>query len=373
MTEKKPFQCPECDVAGTYLHNLVTHWYGAHYRHGSEQEQEALENRLIETVNGLPKEVKEKHGYDLGEKARKQIKERDKSVAKDLDGEVPISEFEVADAEPAMDSSEAGEDARYNLKRFLDPEHLGCREERHFAFVLAAQLAAKGADGAVGAEILRKLAGSKSAQAESIEILDVIYEVTIMRDLWCPTKEQREEVQSRLYAFLKSKRDALSSSDNDSANGLSALIEEALEPKDKDESPFSSSAPKLVRWMMKAKPDIGVVWRERGANEKVYLSFLECKFLSAIGRYGASTEQTAIQKLILEFLCSDPDPNKGHGLGITWPDHHGAPVRVIGAGVHLVQFTHDNFPTAKLSGADKNKSHCEIRIEDLLNGKAPVM
>lgn len=58
-----------------------------------------------------------------------------------------------------------------------------------------------------------------------------------------------------------------------------------------------------MKYMMNAKPDIAIIYRE-GVGETKKLLFLECKFESGESNYG-KREQTEIQYMIADFLCNE--------------------------------------------------------------------
>lgn len=60
-----------------------------------------------------------------------------------------------------------------------------------------------------------------------------------------------------------------------------------------------------AKWMMNAKPDIGVIIENNG---RYTLSFIECKYLSNEDRYKKCTTlltQTELQGKILDFICNN--------------------------------------------------------------------
>jgi hypothetical protein len=125
-------------------------------------------------------------------------------------------------------------------------------------------------------------------------VVDVFYEATILRDFWSP-RANRVEFTQRLIRFAKSRF----------PNGSKNLSEKSASTY------FPSTiadAPPQLSWMMRAKPDLAIVSK---SSTKVFLTFLECKYLSPESRYSdanstVSMKQLELQKHVLDFICGPP-------------------------------------------------------------------
>jgi hypothetical protein len=319
--------CPEsrrrdCCSASTITgaHRLFTHWYGAHYRHQGEQERLQRRRDLEQlreqdsSVGRSAAEILER--LELHEANEELIEEaRDIDIAEKSDGD-----------EASNRGRSIGANGRYQLGRFLDPDAPVCREERQLAHLLGGLLSHKGE---AGDRFLQALKNTDVDSEIYDEVVDVFYEATILRDFWSP-KANRIEFTQRLIRFAKSRF----------PNGSKNLSEESAGTY------FPSTiadAPPQLSWMMRAKPDLAIVSK---SGTKVFLTFLECKYLSPESRYSdaksrVSMKQLELQKHVLDFICGPPSAEgvpEDAALAMVYGDDDEA-ARVQEGGVIKVTFT----------------------------------
>lgn len=297
------YDCPHdpCDVRGIHgAHRLFTHWFGAHYRKETEETRRNNRQRL-EKLSGdyavnVPSLILERlHEYEDG------IPDED------------TNDIAVAETERGPHGIVSDPDGPYRIDRFLNPKQPLCREERHYAHLLASRL--RGPDADRG--LLERL-GIKGT------VLEVIFEVTLMRDFWAAQNDEgRDQFTKKLKKYVKKQLDGPESRD--------------LSVASHGRFPAAHDSHPLVRWMMRAKPDIGILWEPATEPRRPTLTFLECKYLSKPSRYredGFSREQVEVQQSILKFLCDELPLKNGSTEEAGLPVHAG--------GVVLVEFVADS-------------------------------
>ena len=210
----------------------------------------------------------------------------------------------------------------YHLEDYLCSGNPVCREERQYALFLANCLKMNNSN-----NICRLIMGDS-------KIIDVFYEATFLRDYWYRDKEM---INEKLWKYV-----------NKNVNDAQSEIYQNTE-RHPNYWGIEMKNP-VVMWMMNAKPDIAVLWEN---GQGVYLSFIECKYLSDLGEYTYTNNdkeivktQLKIQEYILDFLCNELKllySNKSVNYG----------------SVKIVRFVANN----KKKGDDE----IEIMINDLLN------
>lgn len=167
-------------------------------------------------------------------------------------------------------------DKSFIINDYLRRENPICREERQFALFLFNRLK----------ENNRKIMNYLDIQGE---IVDVFFEVTLMRDYWHTDK----------VCFNQLLKDYIEV--NFCKNGDFCEIGD----NKKVHIRKWKKSHAYGKWMMNAKPDIGLINRVDG---KYYLHFIECKYLSNESIYKCAEDgdgnQIKTQKDILDFLCN---------------------------------------------------------------------
>ncbi len=260
-TKNENARCPidGCGVPCTDDYRMSVHIKGAHLKNGSELTEEFIK----QIQKGLEKDFS------------KRLLER-------LETNEP--EVTVADEVTVEDDKSAVPEENYDLKRYLNDAPYICREERQFAFYLAGKIK----EGFYAQKIF-------GCDKKDIEILDVFYEVAIMRDF---LHEYGKIFNNKYIPYLHKK-----------LKQLNIATTEYTLPKEEDPERIKHAnhwtAPHpLAQWMMNAKPDIAVLYKKK---EKLYLMFIECKYTSGQDTYkknGFTLKQVETQELILEFICN---------------------------------------------------------------------
>ena len=273
----KTFNCPYegCRVHNINgVHRLFTHWYGSHYRHESSEKRKGIRDELVQKAEAIDTNV--------FAAILERLQEHENGIRDEESNDIDIA----ADQKPSIDEDQDG----YVINQFLDPKKPLCREERHYAHLLASRLRYP-----VGDNALKKALGIDGT------VLEVMYEATLMRDFWAARDTHgRDEFTKALRQYVKVFLDR------------SKKLETYSERYDWDKVsvpgrfPVADDSHPLVRWMMRAKPDIGILWLPTNRPEEPTLTFLECKYRSPLSNYqenSYSMRQDCVQECILEFLC----------------------------------------------------------------------
>lgn len=162
-----------------------------------------------------------------------------------------------AEDERILAGTDISQQGSWDLSAWLAGGIPICREERQYAHMLAAKLAAC-----------------------KPPVEQIYFEPSFMRDLF---RQNREDFLRQLYQHPFC----------------------TTETTDYHRHPnHNPDASVRARWMMNAKPDIGLLLNVDG---EYTLHFIECKYLSPEDRYrdrnGTYTSQTELQGEILSFLC----------------------------------------------------------------------
>ena len=255
ITQEK-FKCPakNCDIEVEGLHRLIRHFRGTHIK---EKDSKAIKEALTAIENSYEDVVRE-------------------VLLKEFSEYGP--EMDVADEEKIDVRKCDGVDDEFIVNKYLN--NTICREERQYALFLASGLKRNNS-------ALKDMLGLSTC-----EILEIFYEATLMRDYWCRNRVAFNEL---LRDFSEDKKKIGSEI---GSNG-----------KEKNHANYWKRKHPLACWMMNAKPDIAVIYREKDKKEPT-LSFIECKYLSRVDNYyynegenGFKYSQVELQELILEFLC----------------------------------------------------------------------
>ncbi len=191
---------------------------------------------------------------------------------------------------------------KYDIKSFIEDDHSICREERQYAVFLYAILRKyKKFTQREGKEYVEKIFEACGLKGDKIEIENVFYEATFMRDFFARIREDGEDsFNSKLIGYLyKENPDTIKSWEIEERNLGRWLA--GCRDKLKEKGPKID--PQKLQYMMNAKPDIAVIYHEGGKRK---LLFLECKFESGESYYGEGDDrisQTRVQGMVAEFLC----------------------------------------------------------------------
>jgi len=296
-------KCPidGCGVPCTDDYRMSVHIKGAHLKNGSvltEDFKNQIQNQL---ENDFSKRLLERL-------------------------EINEPEITVADEVSVADKKSADPKEYFDLKRYLNNDSCICREERQYAFYLADKIK----DGFYTQQIF-------GCDKEDIEILDVFYEVAIMRDY--------------LYEYGKKFNDIFIPYLQDKLKKLNIAEKEYPLPKENDPERANhanhwTSPHPLAQWMMNAKPDIAVLYKK---EKKVHLMFIECKYTSEQDTYkknGFTLGQVETQEYILEFLCNY----------MKYGDESG---NIVNEGVKLVKFL-------KSEKVESDGEDIHIKISELI-------
>lgn len=247
MPNTKKIPCPECHAECTGINRLKTHIRGAHWKDCSDEQ------------------IRQKvYGYKF----------ENKSHEKELLRQFKSHEPELNEHDERC-ISELTKDATGD---FLLDSYLGspvCREERQYALMLSVLLENNHPD-------YLNLLFSYG------QVLEVFYEAAIMRDFH---KAAPVRFNSLLKTYIEKKF----------PGSCHTGKKEYAHPN------YWQTSHPLARWMMNAKPDIGIV--SLCNNNRVTLAFLECKYKSGLDTYSStspeySIPQDQLQEIILDFVCN---------------------------------------------------------------------
>ncbi len=206
------------------------------------------------------------------------------------------------------------------LDRYIDEQDPICREERQYALFLYNYLCSmkKGED-AGHEEIRKQLFGT-----ESVEIEEVYYEATFMRDLFFWDKKQKEWEQrfnQYLLEYVKEIPEISRlqfrewSCSNEERKPLKELQEETYVmhhlgmyvglPNGEEKVNFGKKINTMLKALMNSTPDIAIVYVD--GSDVRHLAFLECKYESPEGHSGEKGMrifQTEAQNAIAYFLTN---------------------------------------------------------------------
>lgn len=209
-----------------------------------------------------------------------------------------------------------------SIEHFIQDEYSICREERQYAVFLY--------------NILRKYhSKDKRIEKDVVHIFDacnippeaeiqsVFYEATFMRDFFernrrralsknlestllnktfslsnCNIKDRDRSFNSKLITYVAEKNKVQSVSYeheevNLGQNKVSIKCDRLSDKKKRDME-------LEIRYMMNAKPDLAVIYTEKGEKK---LLLIECKFESQESTYEGGHKQSTIQWEIADFLC----------------------------------------------------------------------
>lgn len=225
------------------------------------------------------------------------------------------------------------------LKKFLGKDGNICREERQFAlflylvFLKKKREETRGENGGYIEKTVRKCLALEDSQ--DIEIIDVYYEVSMMRDYWNYFKKDKkgggfaisEKVLHFCLDFQRGAAEAsevvdqlLSKNQNLRSNylgqnlwqeavrehyGVGDLFErerDSITDEEKRKMRIKAGLD-IAKMMMNATPDILVVYK---LNDRLYAKAIECKYKSKAGKYRdiagvKSRMQLFIQECIMCF------------------------------------------------------------------------
>lgn len=170
------------------------------------------------------------------------------------------------------------------IENYLNEQNPYCREERQWAAILYMMLVER------NNRVLELIFGN---EAMKINLIDVFYEATIMRDYFYKDKSFNRSLESAFGLREGSLKNI--------NYGHSKITNDPDDKKDK----LTNNKKLLIKYMMNAKPDIAIVYELDGEK---YLLFMECKNESVESKYKDiygynRIPQTFIQELILRFLC----------------------------------------------------------------------
>lgn len=213
-------------------------------------------------------------------------------------------ETSVEDAALIAEEASKDENKGYNLKNYISNNAPVCREERQYALYFANKLETIKSASSLNEEwakpLLEKSSNGVSILRPGDSVEEVFYEVTIMRDYWDLNKRH---FNSCLYKYVKDNNSLFSDFCSEEA-----LPDKKLQDGSNSELHANSWHPDfyIAKWMMNAKPDIGLIIENNGVYR---LTFLECKYTSGEDVYKhykikGSMKQTDLQEHILKFICN---------------------------------------------------------------------
>jgi hypothetical protein len=273
---KTKYKCPGINCGKAFggstfqiTNNFKTHFIGAHIKKDD-----------FEGFNAKSEELKELISL-IGEDAYNEIVNNI-----NYEPEPTIEDEYIFSTDCNNKAKNRKEDMEFiiNLNEYLLAEYPVCREERQYALFLANCLKNN-----------NRVIKEKLSLNDNDVIKEVFYEATLMRDYWHCNKK---EFNKKLREFVENKEPR-----------NSIIAENSKGEKNHPNYWFKSHY--LAKWMMNAKPDIGLIIKTNG---KYKLSFIECKYSSKVDTYKTidhapespeKMEQTALQDLILGFLCND--------------------------------------------------------------------
>lgn len=221
-----------------------------------------------------------------------------------------------------MDLEKGNIRTRYgcSIEHFIQDGYSICREERQYAVFLYNILRKYcNKDRRNGNDRVMDIFHACNIPSEA-EIENVFYEVTFMRDFFERNRriilgdEDCENLKKRLLQKTFSPSICRPTNKDNSFNaklvqyvkGMDCPISYAGEENNLGHNEIacdelSDDEKRTIRYMMNAKPDIAVIYKE---NNRKKLLFLECKFESAECSYEGGDMQRDIQWKIAEFLCN---------------------------------------------------------------------
>lgn len=206
-----------------------------------------------------------------------------------------------------------------SIEGFLENEYSICREERQYAVLLYNVLRYYGKTERRGSDEIKRIFKACQIPAEA-EVVQVFYEATFMRDFFernrrivlgkyderkliqktfSPSEYKVDDENSFNYKLIQYVHEHYNKEFN-AAEPLVYLDEERNLGRNKICTKLSEYEKYMIRCMMEAKPDLAVIYMEKG---ETYLLFLECKFDSDESCYEGKIGQRAIQWNIADFLC----------------------------------------------------------------------
>lgn len=220
--------------------------------------------------------------------------------------------------------------SNYDLVNYLSFPPI-CKEERQFALCFANKLENKD-------PVIIKRLMDRGLLLERDIIEKVYFEVAIMRDYWNSNKKVFNEA---LLDYVTSNPEKFPV--NIKLNTDGHKIDEGCELHANSWTPPNA----IARWMMNAKPDIGLIIKRQG---KCILSFIECKYTSNEVPYKheeveGSLKQTELQEIILDFIVNKLEAKYNEES-------------LEKGQVRLVRFIHEN---------RSNDNEIEINVKDLIN------
>lgn len=257
--------CPVCGVKVTYINNLITHINGAHIKKKEEHRKEIIVS--IEQSD---------YNEDFKNKLIDQFR----------DNEPFFSEYDESIVDYKINTINENKNL---LNNYFHPRNPICREERQYSFMLSKLLKSN------NDEIKDKLGFNSSRY----EVIQVYYEVTFMRDFWAINNKSKKEFNKLLFEYV----------DNYIEKEKIKKLGMKIGSKDTNHANYWSSTHPIAKWMMNAKPDIGVLLYDK-QEDIIKLYFIECKYLSSVDKYedkenDIESDQLFIQGLILDFLCEN--------------------------------------------------------------------
>ena len=272
--------CNNCDTtfsgtASQIAHNFKTHYHGKHKKQNHPCEiDEAKKNNII-IVIGEPY-------YDAVVSSEPELSVEDVTLINDK-------------------KAPKDENIGYDLIKYISNNPV-CREERQYAHYFANKLKSlkcipilyKG----WAEPLLKNSSNNDPILRPGDSVKKVFYEVAIMRDYWYSNKSKFNKC---LYEYV---------TEDDSFNDFRS--EELKDDKVQDvcnsklHANYWTPVLYIARWMMNAKPDIGIVIKNNGVHR---LTFLECKYMSGEDEYKHADikgrmKQTDLQRHILNFICN---------------------------------------------------------------------
>lgn len=194
------------------------------------------------------------------------------------------------------------DEKKYDIKSFIKDDNSICREERQYAVFLYDILRKyKKFTQREGKEHVEKIFEACGLKDDKIEIENVFYEATFMRDFFAKIrKDGNDSFNSKLIGYLYKENPDTIKSWGIKERNLGRWLADCNDAL-KEKAPEIDS--KKLQYMMNAKPDIAVIYEK---DEQKELLFLECKFESDESYYGEGDDkisQTKVQGMVAEFLC----------------------------------------------------------------------
>lgn len=264
--------CDKCKLEAHGFHRFWRHYAGAHLKNIGEEEKAKKREELFKQVS-------------------------QSQILKDVEPEISDADEKlITEIGISTEESSCSKELELDLENYLS-KGLFCREERQLVHLLLLELEKeRKSPPANGARHFKKSVCTELGLQKD-KILDVFFEVTIMRDFH---KQKPVEFNKKLKAFINQVKnednwkDKLSECDTTDAS-----ITEVNHPN------YWSKPNVLARWLVNAKPDFAVL--ESVDDNDISIKFFECKYESGIDTYvdpetGFSLGQLDVQNLIIEFL-----------------------------------------------------------------------